>query len=410
MRKAIILIIQLIPLFIFSQSENNTIIQNSEMASYYNSYDITKVIKEEFNLEELNQHDWNKDDDGYYNFKKVWVKKEIGYLSEFIKTFSVSNWNDMKLKFSELEKENRVISNYYENLPHGYWDFGNYKGEFKNGKQEGKWIYLKIVSNPCSLKDWGGGLESYTGEKIDTSIVHEFYKNGIADGQWFRIKNNIKQNTFNFIDGKLDGEINIFGHSDAKIFYENPYNQITEVNMNFLNGIPHGSFTWSNQYRICKGSYDLGIPNGKWDIYKIDWKNANKILSNEYKMEIDEEHLTIKESNFKSNSSDNFEKEYYISDKNDVFKQTNWFKYTIIVNDYKETRFNMSEKIENQKIISIRYRGSDIFRNGKKEQEFYSNGKLKQEGVVNQYRKEYDINGKLIRSSSQFNSLSDGVH
>ena len=42
--------------------------------------------------------------------------------------------------------------------------------------------------------------------------------------------------------------------------------------------------------------------------------------------------------------------------------------------------------------------------------EFYSNGKLKQEGVVNQYRKEYDINGKLIRSSSQFNSLSDGVH
>jgi hypothetical protein len=70
----------------------------------------------------------------------------------------------------------------------------------------------------------------------------------------------------------------------------------------------------------------------------------------------------------------------------------------------------MCEKIENQKINSITYRGSNEFRNGKKEQEFYSNGKLKQEGVVNQYRKEFDINGKLIRSSLQFNSISDGVH
>jgi hypothetical protein len=405
MRIALILIVQLFPFFIFSQNENNEIIQNSEMASYFNSYDIIKVIKDEFNLEELNQKDWDKENDEYYNFKKDWVKKEIGYLSEFIKTYGISNWNHMKLKFIELEKNIDVKSSYYENLPHGYWDFGNYKGEFKNGKQNGEWILKKEESN--SHFEFG----EYVGELLDTVINHEFYDNGLAVGQWFTMKNGIRFNTLNFVDGKLDGQINLHVNNYAvNIFGDYVNRGIEEINMIFLNGIPHGSFTWSNQYRICTGSYNLGIPNRKWDIYKIDWKNANKILCNEYKMEINEKYFTIKESNFKSNSSDNFEKEYYISDKNGVFKQTNWFKYKIIVNDYKETRFTMSEKIENQKITSIRYRGSDEFRNGKKEQEFYSNGKLKQEGVVNQYRKEYDINGKLIRSSSQFNSLWDGVH
>jgi hypothetical protein len=405
MRIALILILQLFPLCIISQNENNGIIQHNEMSSYFNSYDITKVIKEEFNLEELNQHDWNKDDDGYYNFKKVWKKKEIGYLSEFIETFSISNWNDMKMKFSELEKFNVVQSSYNENLPHGYWDFGNYKGEFKNGKQDGEWILKKQESK--SHFEFG----KYVGELLDTVINHEFYDNGLAVGQWFTMKNGIRFNTLNFVNGKLDGQINLHGNNYAVSIFGDYVNRgIEEINMNFLNGIPHGSFTWSNLHLICTGSYNVGIPNGKWDIYQIDWKNGIKILSNLYKLEIDENYLTIKESNFRSNSSDNFEKEYYISDKSDLFKQSNWFKINIIVKDYKETRFTMSEKIENQKINSITYRGSDEFRNGKKEQEFYSNGKLKQEGVVNQYRKEYDINGKLIRSSSQFNSLSDGVH
>jgi hypothetical protein len=149
MRIALILIVQLFPFCIFSQNENNAIFQNSEMASFFNSYDITKEIKKEINIEELKQkkvesengeeiYRFNLEDfesnKHNFNFNKVWVKKEIGYLSEFIKKYGISNWNDMKLKFSEVEKENEVISSYYENIPHGYWDFGNYKGEFKNGK------------------------------------------------------------------------------------------------------------------------------------------------------------------------------------------------------------------------------------------------------------------------------------
>jgi hypothetical protein len=443
MRTTLILIVQLFPLFIFSQIENNKNIQNSEMASYFNSYDIIKeikdttvfyiprpndfnskdtikVIKEEFNLkvEELKQkkvevaegYEWTFDIDDFesnknnFNFNKVWVKKEIGYLSEFIKQYGISNWNDMKLKFSELEKENKVISSYYENLPHGYWDFGNYKGEFKNGKQEGEWIYFKIESNPCFFKDCGGDWESYSQEKIDTSIVHEFYKNGIADGQWFRIKNNIKQNTFNFINGKLDGEINIFGQSDAKIIFGSDY-QIPEINMNFSNGIPNGNFTLSCPGETRKGCYSLGIPIGKWEVTDIfedsrTFPPSYKFYK-KYSMEIDEQYSTIKIGRYYKE----YEKVYYVSNKNDVFKQYDWLDYEIIVKNYKQIIFYENEKIE--KII---YYGSDEFRNGKKEQEFYKNGKLKQEGVVNQYRKEYDINGKLIRSSSQFNSLWDGVH
>ncbi len=413
MRIALILIVQLFPLCIFSQNENNAITQNSEMASYFNSYDITKEIKKEINIEELKQNEQTVFDIEYFernkdnfNFNKVWVKKEIGYLSEFIKKHGISNWNDMKLKFSELEKENKVISSYYENLPHGYWDFGNYKGEFKNGKQEGEWIYLKIESNPCFFKDCGVGRESYSQEKIDTSIVHEFYKNGIADGQWFRIKNNIKQNTFNFIDGKLDGEINIFGHSDAKIIFENRYNQITEINMKFLSGIPNGNFTLSCPRETRKGCYSLGIPCGKWEVTDIieDWSTIHPSYEfyKKYSMEIDEQYSIIKVKHFYKK----YEAVFYVSNKYDAFKQFDWLDYDIIVKNVKKTRFYENEKIENEMIHMITYHGSDEFRNGKKEQEFYKNGKIKEEGIVNQYRKEYDVNGKLIRSSPQFDTLS----
>ena len=428
MRIALMLIVQLFSISIFSQNENNAITHNSKMASYFNYYDIIKVIKDEINLEELKQKkvkiengeeiyvfnidDFERNKDNF-NFNKVWVKKEIGCLAEFTKEFNISNWNEMKLKFSELEIDVDVKSSYFENLPHGHWDFGNYKGEFKNGKQEGEWIYLKIESNPCFYKDCGVGRESYSMEKIDTSIVHEFYKNGIADGQWYRIKNNIKQNTFNFVYGKLDGEINIFGHSDAKIIFENRYNQITEINMKFLSGIPNGNFTLSCPGETRKGSFNLGIPNGKWEVTDIfeDWITfpPRYEFYKKYSMEIDEQYSTIKVGR----CYNQYETVYYVSNKNDVFKQFDWLDYEIIVKDYKTTEFYENEKIENQKIHMIIYHGSDEFRNGKKEQEFYKNGKIKEEGVVNQYRKEYDINGKLIRSSQQFDTLSIrnfGVH
>ena len=55
------------------------------------------------------KHYTNKENDDYYNFNKVWAKKKIGYLSEFIKTYGISNWNHMKLKFIELEKNNNAI-------------------------------------------------------------------------------------------------------------------------------------------------------------------------------------------------------------------------------------------------------------------------------------------------------------
>lgn len=417
MRIALILIIQLSSISIFSQNENNAITHNSEMASYFNSYDIIKVIKEEVDLEgfeqeELKQNDWNKEDNRYFNFNKVWVKKEIGYLAEFIKEFNISNWNEMKLKFSELEIDVDVKSSYFENLPHGYWDFGNYKGEFKNGKQEGEWILLKIESNPCLPDNIKNPGEQYTGEKIDTSIVHEFYKNGIADGQWFRIKNNIRENTFNFTNGKLAGEINVYGRNDAVIIFGDFLGHSpSKINMNFLNGIPNGNFTMSSVYFIKKGSYNLGFPIGKWEYSVNEWTDDGyRWNKNYYNIEIYENDFRIKESFFTSNSSDNFIKEYYVTNKNDELKQIHWFEYKVLVKDYQETRFNMTEKIENQKITSITFNGSDEFRNGKKEQAFYENGKLKLEGVVNQYRKEYDINGKLIGSSSQFNSLSDGYH
>jgi hypothetical protein len=205
----------------------------------------------------------------------------------------------------------------------------------------------------------------------------------------------------------------IYGHSDEEIIFNDCKLFPTEIKMNFLNGIPNGNFTISfGDFIIRKGSYNLGIPKGKWEfsdiIETVDGYNHGYKLFRLDDYEIDEKYSVIKR--YRHNTI--YGREYYISDKDEAFKQFTWFDIEILVKDYKET-----DLYENLKIRYITYHGSDEFRNGKKEQEFYKNGKIKEEGIVNQYSKEYDINGKLIRSSKNFYTLSSilktryfGVH
>lgn len=365
-------------------------LMQSDLKSYYTSYEIQP----------------NSDTN-----EKQWMNKQFGYFSTQICNDSEveTNWIN---SFNNSDKSDVVKFSIKDSLPNGYWDFGNYKGEFKNGKQDGEWILIKIEIYPDSPDNLYKLDKDYTGQKNDTSIVHEFYKNGIADGQWYRTKNSIRYNTFNFTEGKLNGEINVYGNKDAETIFGDFDFFMSEINMTFLNGIPNGNFTLSTINFIKKGSYSLGIPSGKWEMYKLSHNNEGYKVWNKdyYSIEIDEKQSSIKESFFTSNSSDNFQKEYYVSNESVLFRQVNWFECQIKVKNFQLKKFYLSDKIENQKINYVIYKGSDEFRDGKKEQEFYKNGKIKQEGVVNQYRKEYDVNGSLIRSSLQFNSLFDGIH
>lgn len=365
-------------------------LMQSDLKSYYTSYEIQPNA-------ETNE--------------KQWINKQIGYFSTQICKDSEdeTNWVDY---FNNSDKSDVVKFSIKDSLPNGFWDFGNYKGEFKDGKQDGEWILIKIEIYPDSPDNLYKRDKDYTGQKNDTSIVHEFYKNGIAYGQWYRMNNNIRYNTINFTQGKLDGEINVYGNKDAETLFGDFDFFVTEINMTYLNGIPSGNFTFSTINFIKKGSYSLGSPIGKWEIYQLNRNGEGYKVWNKdyYSIEIDEKYTSIKESFFTTNSSDNFQKVYYVSNESVLFGQVNWFECKINVKNFQLKKFYLSDNIENQKIKYVIYNGSDEFRDGKKEQEFYKNGKIKLEGVVNQYRKEYDVNGNLINSSLHFNSIFDGIH
>lgn len=371
-----------------------------ETTSFYYSYEIIEVMNDSLISDADEYVDVENVSFDYY---EVLVKKKIGHLGE--------------INLEGLNETEDSSSSAIDPIYNGYVDFGNYKGNFINGKQDGEWIYLKINTNPKFIN------KKQVGEVTDTIIYHEFYKSGLADGQWFRFKNNMKQNTYNFNEGKLDGEI--------IEYFDDYFMRKTEIKTNYKNGIRHGFFSridnsyandGSRFYDSITGSFNLGIPVGKWEIVSSREEFVGYTLYNENGEKLKERVFESKQENEEIEYEKpcqtiliqklNDPQAYQNLDINSVLSMYSELKLRSQkrCGNYKETQFYKSDKFENSKIETISYYGSDEYREGKKFLALYSNGKLKQEGVVNQYRKEYDINGKLIRSSTHFNSLWDGIH
>ncbi len=371
-----------------------------ETTSFYYSYEIIEVMNDSLISDADEYADVENVSFDYY---EVLVKKKIGHLGE--------------INLEGLNETEDSSSSAIDPIYNGYVDFGNYKGNFINGKQDGEWIYLKIIENPKFINN------KRVGEVTDTITYHELYTNGLADGQWFRYKNKMKQNTYNFKEGKLDGEI--------IEYFDDYFIRKTEIKTNFKDGIRHGFFSridnsyandGSRFYDSITGSFNLGIPIGKWEIVSSRKAFVGYTLYNENGEKLKERVFESKQENkeveyerpcktFVIQKLDD-PQAYETLDINSVLSMYNELKLRSQkrCGNYKETQFYKSDKFEDSRIETISYYGSDEYREGKKFLAFYSNGKIKQEGVINQYRKEYDINGKLIRSSTQFNSLWDGIH
>lgn len=141
-----------------------------------------------------------------------------------------------------------------------------------------------------------------------------------------------------------------------------------------------------------KGSYNMGNPNGIWEC-----KYGREYVKIEFLDSLELVRYTEVERSKKKTI------EYFTSDNFSVNFE-NWF--TIL--DINCTNKKNTEYFENGKTERIWHIGTDEFRKGKKDQEFHPNGKIKIEGVLDEYRKEFDMNGKLIKSSDNYKSLFDG--
>lgn len=309
---------------------------------------------------------------------KEWLNKEIGYFStKLCRGFETeNNWIN---EFNSSDKSEFVKYSVKDSLPNGEWDFGQYKGNFINGKQDGEWILLEVETYTKYFED---GSEV---EQKNTFEIHEFYKNGIADGQWYTIKNGVSYNTHSFKNGKLNGEIIL------KIGKNNCIDKA-----NFIDGFPNGKFILyldNSQNSKIFGSYKMGIPNGTW----------GAILNNKelLKIEFIDSLGIVRYTDFDFHNRKQII-EYDISIDFNI-TQSRWF------NDNNLSFYSKNKKYfdfyENGKIKRIWYSGTDEYRKGKKDQEFHPNGKIKIEGVLGEYRKEYDINGKLIKTSDNYKSF-----
>lgn len=368
-KKTVTSIILSLTIIFFSFSQDS--LKYFDYQSYFMSYDIKKseILSEGGEVFSG-------------TLSKTWTKKEIGYLSRMIcddcDSVSEGNWVN---KFNSSDKSQFTRFSIREGLPHGQWDFGNYKGEFNYGKQHGEWILNKVETNP-SFKNG-----SYQGEQKDVLEIHEFYNQGVAEGQWYTIKNGVRYNTFNFKEGKLDREITL------NIGLNNCSDKA-----NFKDGLPHGSFIhyfdkmMYDKSMYVKGSYNMGSPNGIWE-----WSN-NKVL---VKIEFIDSLGIVRYTDFDRNNTKQII-EYDISGDFTV-TQSKWFGDRNIVLSGKNKKY--IDFYENGKIKRIWHSGTDEYREGKKDQEFYPNGNIKIEGVLDEYRKQYDINGKLIKTSGTYKSL-----
>lgn len=368
LKKGVILITSTFSFLCYSQDK----LKHVDVQSYFYSYE----IKDSTGYSEDGQEAY------YAGSYKVWKKKEIGYFSRTVcdDCDSSSEWNWVN-EFNNSDKSQIKKYSIQDGLPYGEWDFGKYEGRFNNGKQDGEWILHDVAS---SAKFTNG---TYQGEQEDTLEIHEFYKEGIADGQWYTIKNGLRYNTYNFKDGKLDGEIiTNFGGNNC----------IDKAN--YKNGVPNGSFILykdRNTYDkdlYMKGSYNMGNPNGIWEC-----KYGREYVKIEFLDSLELVRYTEVERSKKKTI------EYFTSDNFSVNFE-NWF--TIL--DINCTNKKNTEYFENGKTERIWHIGTDEFRKGKKDQEFHPNGKIKIEGVLDEYRKEFDMNGKLIKSSDNYKSLFDG--
>lgn len=387
MKLGIIIIAQFITTLSFSQVDEVTVdsvftVDPSSMNknNYYLTYELQRGHHDEFNSEINTNLIWKK-----VHLDILWEIKSVGLdTPEYIQWESI-DWNVVNSQPDTFYCETT------NKIPNGKWYYnsGDVKviGFFVNGLANGSWDKTVMRQNRILH-------------------THQEFLNGIPHGEWFEEVDGIKWYNHSFLLGKPNGLwVEYLGKSKKReTEYKNgAKNGICKTTISnkieqlfyYTNGIINGDyFEFRDDQIMKKGSYYMGVPNKKWEIYKINKTNNTRYLAFDYDF---------------SNATQIFISEYYQNGKpkkTKIYEHTNNIviggSYSEIIScpqnngvcDCKTTTYFINGNID--KIV---YGGSESYLNNKRFISNYENGKIKYEGVFRGKMYYYDLTGKIVNET-----------
>jgi antitoxin component YwqK of YwqJK toxin-antitoxin module len=383
----LIIFIQILCSVVYSQnneSKTDSVFKVDPSSMNKNNYFLTYELQRE-------HHD---EFDSEINTNLIWKKKNLDILW-LIKSINLETQEDIKWESIDWSVVNSQPDTFYcetiNNVPNGKWHYnsGDEKviGLFINGLANGSWDKTEIHQN----------------RKIH---IHQEFLNGIPNGEWYEEVDGIKWYSHTFFNGKPNGiwTDNFDKNKKRETEYKNGVkNGICKTSKNdkieqlyyYKDGIIDGDyFEYKENILVKKGSYNMGVPNKIWEIYKIDKTSKARYLALKYDF---------------SNSTQIFISEY---NENGKSKKTKVYEHTnniVIGGRYKEIIFCPQTNgvcdcktityFINGNIEKIVYSGSKEYLANKKFILNYENGKTKYEGTYGGNIFYYDTAGKIVNQT-----------
>lgn len=383
----LIIFIQILCSVVYSQnneSETDSVFRvdpsSMNKNNYYLRYQNPREGHDEFNSEINSNLIWKKN-----NLNILWVIKSISLETiEDIKWESI-NWIEVN------SKPETFFCETINNVPNGKWNYSSLNetvsGHFLNGLANGSW----------------DRTENHPNGKIH---IHQEFLNGMPHGEWFEEVDGIKWYNHSFLNGKPNGlwidnlDINKKRETEYKNGVKNGIcktskNDKIEQLYYYKDGIIDGNyFEYKENILVKKGSYNMGVPNKIWEIYKIDKTSKARYLVLKYDF---------------SNSTQIIISESYSNGKPKKM-QVYEYKSNIIIGGSSRSIIDCNQNeggcdsktttyFNNGNIEKIVFSGSESYLNNKKFISNYENGKIKYEGTYGGNIIFYDSTGKIVQQT-----------
>jgi antitoxin component YwqK of YwqJK toxin-antitoxin module len=346
--------------------------------NYYLTYEVNE--RYQFDSEKNKDLKWVKN-----NLEVLWVIPSMNLETTENVSWENVNWVEAN------SNPDVFLCETTNNIPNGKWKYkGSNKtiiGNFKNGLADGAWDVTETIQNK-------------------TRHVHQEFRNGIPNGEWYEEHNGIKWYSHVFLNGKPNGLwLDNFRNKKRETEYKNGCkNGVCKTTVDgeieqlyyYSNGIINGEyFEYSNNTLIKKGSYDMGKPNKIWETYKIDKTTKIRYLAYQYDFS---NILKVKITENYSNSKPR-KIEIYENNGDLIFGG---------VSSNKIVSCNQNNGVCNKETITyfangntdkIVYGGSKEYLANKKFVSYFENGKIKYEGIFGGNLKHYDLTGKIVSQS-----------
>lgn len=388
MKLGIVLIALLITTLSYAQVDEVTvdsafIVDPSSMNknNYYLTYELQREHHDEFDSE--------------INTNLIWIKVHLDILWE-IKSVGFDTPEDIKWESIDWNEINSQPDTFYcettNNIPNGKWYYnsGDEKviGFFVNGLANGNWD--KTVTRQNRIIH-----------------IHQEFLNGIPNGNWYGEVDGIKLESRSFLNGKPHGIWTNIGHQGKiEVSYSNGVkngiykltnsNNKVERASYYTNGIMNGDYLIDENNCLVKGSFNMGQPNKKWEIYLFNKTTKTKYLAYSYDFSSSTNIIYTKYyNNGKPKEIIDYENNNNVVVNSERLERMIFCPQTDGVCDCKRTTFYTNGSVE--KVV---YFGSASYLSNKKFTTYYENGKVQCEGIYGGTMIYYSITGQKINQTN----------